>query len=173
MEMTVKYFCDKHFLACTEGRDWALATGCATMQELWLRDDMRYEWRMWIIRRDGVLTRNELLRFACWSVRQVWHLLTDERSKATIEVVERFIERKATVAEVRLARDAAYAAYTATTTTATAAYATYAYAAACTVGAATAEAAAYAAAYASTDTARASQARWLIENTKPNFAGRE
>ena len=66
--------------------------------------------------------RDRLARlFACWCVRQVWHLLTDERSRTAVEVSERYAVGAATQDELNAA--AAYAA-------ADAARAAYAHAAA-------------------------------------------
>ena len=143
MTMTIKEFCEKH-LACREGREWAEGCGAEDMSELWQRDEMLWEWRLWIATRDGVLSRNEPLWYACWSVRQIWPLLGDPRSRAAIETVERFVEGKATPEEVVEARSAA-----------------------CAANAAAAAANAAAAALAK---ARAAQSQWLRENTSPNFA---
>ena len=108
MTLSIKEFCNKHS-ACPEGRRWALSCGATTMQELWQRDDLKHEWRMWIVK-FGVLTKPELLRFACWSVRQIWPLLTDERSRKAIETVELFSDGKVTIAGVESAACAACAA---------------------------------------------------------------
>ncbi len=52
--------------------------------------------------------------FACWCARQVWDLLTDERSKEAVVVTERFANGDATEEELSAARaaaqDAAWAA---------------------------------------------------------------
>ena len=56
----------------------------------------------------------ELRLWACWCVRQQWHLLTDERSRNAIVVAERFAHGEATRGELAAAwaaaRDAARAA---------------------------------------------------------------
>jgi hypothetical protein len=109
-------FLDKHD-ACDKGRDWALATGCETVAELWLRDDLRPDWRIWLSFR--VLPDNLLRKFACRCVREVWHLLTDERSRNAVEVAERHADGLATDEELAAASAAAwYAASAAASATA-------------------------------------------------------
>ena len=41
--------------------------------------------------------------FACWCVRQVWHLLKDERSRNAVEVAEKYANGLATVDELTAA----------------------------------------------------------------------
>ena len=94
--------------ACNDGRDWALATGCETVAELWLRDDLKPDWRIWLACR--VLPDNLLRKFACRCVREVWHLLTDERSRNAVEVAERHADGLATDEELAIAWAAAGAA---------------------------------------------------------------
>jgi hypothetical protein len=150
MTMTITKFCDLHD-ACRDGREWAIATGCTTMAELWQRDDIRPEWRQWIATRRGVMSNRDLRLFACWCVRQVWHLLTDERSRYAVEVAERCAVGEATEDELAAARAAAYdaayaAAYAAARAAARAAAdAAYAAYAADAAYAAAADASAYAA----------------------------
>ncbi len=104
---TVKQFCDK-FSACQDGREWALSTGCETMAKLWKRGDLRPDWRIWIAMRPGVMTDRNARLFACWCVRQVWHLLTDERSRNAVEVAERYANGEATEGELDAARATAW-----------------------------------------------------------------
>ena len=86
--------------------------------------------------------RNRLARlYACRCVRQVWHLLRDERSRTAIEVSERYTAGAATLDELGAARAAAADAE-----------------AAAAANAADAEAAAYAAAYADARAAGAAAA---------------
>jgi hypothetical protein len=174
MDMTIKEFCNKH-RACAEGSKWAKACGANTMQELWVRDDLRHTWRMWIMERKGVLSRNECIRFACWSVRQIWPMLTDARSRNAVLVTEAFLDGKATIKEVGDAAAAAYAYANANTANAAANAASYAAAYAANAAYAAYAANAANASYAANDAnaanaSYAAQDKWLIENTRPNFA---
>jgi hypothetical protein len=182
--MKITEFCYKH-KACRQVREWALSLGIETMEELWLRDDINPERRIWIATRPCVLTDRKLRPFACWCVRQVWHLLHDERSRNAVEVAERFANGEATTKEMRAAYAAAraaianYAAYAATDAASAAAFiAAYAAAYAADASFITARSASYAANFAGYDAdaatsaaAYAAQSEYLIKNTKPNFGG--
>jgi hypothetical protein len=98
--MTVSTWLRKHD-ACSEGYAWAVST-CSTMQQVW--DTANPEWLIWVATRPGVLDDITLRRFACWCARQVWHLLTDERSRHAVETAERFCDGKATLEELAAAR---------------------------------------------------------------------
>ena len=104
MDMTIERFCDQHS-ACAEGREWA-TVNCKTMRQAF--ETAKPEWAVWIATRDGVLTDREARLFACWCVRHVWHLLTDERSRTAVEVAERFADGKATQEELAAAWAAAW-----------------------------------------------------------------
>ena len=102
-EMTIEEFCKKH-LACSEGREWALAN-CTSMSEAWAK--LKPEWMIWVATREGVLTDKELRLFAVWSARQVQHLMKDHRSIAALDVAERHASGQATDEELAAAWDAA------------------------------------------------------------------
>lgn len=68
------------------------------------------EWMLWALDALGIKDDQKSRLFACWCVRQVWNLLTDERSKKAVEVAELFVAGKATIQELDAARAAASAA---------------------------------------------------------------
>jgi len=92
-------FCHTHY-ACADGRDWAL-NSCDSMHEVWLK--ARPDWVVWVATRQGVLPERDLRLFACWCARQVWHLLTDERSKNAVIVAEKYAVGEATTDELKAA----------------------------------------------------------------------
>ena len=102
----IREFCET-FGACNQGRDWALAH-CADMADAWRT--LQPSWLVWVATREDVLSESQVRSFALWSVRQVWHLLTDQRSRRAVEVAERFERGEATQVELADATDAAYAA---------------------------------------------------------------
>ena len=64
---------------------------------------------LWALRAVQGYDREKRL-YAVWCARQVEHLLTDQRSRDTLEVAERFARGRATREELAAARDAAWAA---------------------------------------------------------------
>ena len=99
-------FLKKH-RACSEGEKWALEN-CKSLSQVWT--DAKPDWLIWVATRDGVLSDSDLRLFTCWSVRRVWHLLTDPRSRNAVEVSERYARGQATQDELRAAWAAAWAA---------------------------------------------------------------
>ena len=65
-------------------------------------------WALQTVPSEQATERDRLARlFACWCARQVWHLLTDERSRCAVEIAERYATGGATAAELAAARAAA------------------------------------------------------------------
>jgi hypothetical protein len=102
----IKTFCEKNY-ACRSGRDWG-EENCADMAQVW--ETARPLWLVWIATREGVMNARQQRRFACWAVRQIWHLLPDPRSRAAVECAERYADGLVTEAELESARSAAWGA---------------------------------------------------------------
>ena len=161
---SIEEFCRIHH-ACREGSEWAL-DNCKDMRQVW--EAARPDWLVWIATRPGVLTDNELRRFAIFSARSVEHLLTDERSRHAIDMAEKFLDGKASAKELEAA-SAGAAPLDAARAAAWAARAAGDRGQAADAAWATAWAARRAArAAAAADTA-AQAAEWLRANTNPTF----
>jgi hypothetical protein len=122
-------YCEKHG-ACSSGKEFAARF--QTMSEVWEACDNPY-WLIWMVEKEKIVTQ----KLAAKLVREIWHLLTDERSRAAIIAIENDCLTPGIVAAADAAADAACTAYAAA-----------ADAAADAAYAATAADAAYAAAYA-------------------------
>src|SRR5437867_1006527 len=60
------------------------------------------------LRRNGRLEERKSRRFGVAACRRIWHLLTDERSRQAVEVVEKYAEGAATIEELTAAYEAAF-----------------------------------------------------------------
>ena len=63
-----------------------------------------------LLRRVETWNERTAREFACWCVRQIWHLLDDERSKNAVVVAEKYARGEATDEELDAACDAAWVA---------------------------------------------------------------
>lgn len=144
--MTLREFALQHN-ACQEGLEWL---GERDLQAMWA-ECHRSDWMAWLLFKLGWDDARTMHLYACWCVRQVWHLLTDERSRNAVEVAERYAAGNATDDELDAAMDAAGAASWAP-----------AWAAARAAAWASARAAAGASAWASARAAQANKLRELV-----------
>ena len=119
-----------------------------TILDLLRRDDIPAEDRIWAATRGGILDDKTLRLFPCRCVREVWHLLTDERSRNAVEVAERYAVGAATQEQLAAASAAAWAASAAAWAASDAAWAASAAAWAASAAAWAARYAAWAARYA-------------------------
>ena len=62
---------------------------------------------MRLVRQVEAWNDKTLRLFACWCVRQIWPLLTDERSRNAVDVAEKYANGEATSEELAAAWDAA------------------------------------------------------------------
>ncbi len=90
--------------ACSEARAWAASY--STPAAAWDACH-RPDWMFWALDKIDYHNDRALRLYACWCVRQVWHLLGDERSRNAVEVAERYAVGEATDAELAATRDAA------------------------------------------------------------------
>ena len=68
-------------------------------------------WALRAVPDEQAAERDKLARlFACWCVRQIWHQLTDDRSRTAVEVAERYAVGDATRDALNAAAAAADAA---------------------------------------------------------------
>ena len=108
--MNVKEFCRKHN-ACHTGSKFALKF--ATMKDVWYAL-MRGEpdkktarcWALWIISRDGVLSKMERVELSVRFAERVKHLMKNQRSIDALEVAKRYADGNATDEELEQAADA-------------------------------------------------------------------
>ena len=170
--MRISDFCKKHG-ACKNGE--IRASKFNDMDDFFM-NSTEYTDVIWAIARKDVLTEKEMRLFACWCVRQIWHLLKDDRSKTAIIIAEKYAKGEATKNDLKVAAyDAAAAvAYVAYDAAAVVADAYAADAAAYATTDAADDAAAYAAYDAADDAAAADEAKeaqlkYLRENVKPNW----
>jgi len=101
--------------ACADAVAWAGETG--GLAKCWRRC-ANPSWMLWALERLGLLDARRTQLFSCWCVRHmpladgrvVWDLLTDQRSRAAVEVAERYAVGDATADDLYAARAAAEAA---------------------------------------------------------------
>ena len=150
--MKISDFCKKHG-ACKNGE--IRASKFNDMDDFFM-NSTEYTDVIWAIARKDVLTEKEMRLFACWCVRQIWHLLKDDRSKTAIIIAEKYAKGEATKNDLKVAAyDAAAAvAYVAYDAAAVVADAYAAYDADDAVAA---------------DEAKEAQLKYLRENVKPNW----
>jgi hypothetical protein len=79
-------------------------------EEQWLAEDYP-EFMLWDLQESEMLLERKARLFGVACCRRIWHLLTDDRSRKAIDVVERFTDGAATAEELREALDTAWRAY--------------------------------------------------------------
>ncbi len=149
-----------HVIDANHLLDWANAQlyECEVIGAVADEDNDKYACRsIRLVKKIETWNDRNLRLFACWCVRQVWHLLKDERSKRSVEVAERYAIGEASIEELRVAMDAAWdAAWDAAGEAAS-------YAAWDAAWDAAGEAASYAAWKVAWDAAKAAQCQHLLE----------
>ena len=115
LKLTPKDFC-KAAGACSSGRDFAITQ--PTMADVW-DNCQRVDWLCWILEKlDAPNEEKKAREFMCWCARNTpladgrttWWLLTDERSRAAVNVALRFARDEANQTELSAAESAAWSA---------------------------------------------------------------
>jgi len=101
---SIKWCEDKR--ACSSAIEWIKDNKINSLEEAWGKCK-RSDWMLWSLAEIDHKNDSQLRLFACWCVRQVWHLLDDERSKNAIIVAEKYAIGKATDSELAIATKAA------------------------------------------------------------------
>lgn len=188
-DMTIKEFCDLHN-ASQRDVNWALESH-NSMKECW--EKLSPGHLIWVATRKGVLTNRELRLFAVYCCREIWHLLSDHRSRGAVKIAAKFANNLTTEEALKAAEATAWAAtcdsrrYTgmaaeatarttmqeateAATWTSETVARTVIMEAVETAAAWTSETTAWTtAAWATAAATQANQAAWLHKHTKPNF----
>lgn len=100
-----------HVMDANHLLDWANAQlyECEVIGAVANEDNDKYACRsIRLVKKIETWNDRNLRLFACWCVRQVWHLLKDERSKRSVEVAERYAIGEASIEELCVAMDAAW-----------------------------------------------------------------
>jgi hypothetical protein len=153
-----------HLLRWLDAEIWEVETSGESLAG----DDKSVHQSVRFVRRLEAWNDKTARLFACWCVRQVWHLLTDERSKKAVEVAEKYANGEAGTDELNAAWTAARAAAWAAAWAAWTAARAAAWAAAWAAGDA-ARAAAWAAAWAAGDAGDAARAASWAAQTNHLF----
>ena len=95
----------KDHAACAEARAWLVAGQYPTLEAAW-QVCQRGDWMLWLLRESNTpsgIWRHLAVDFA----EQVRHLMTDERSRAALQVARRYADGQASDEELSAARAAA------------------------------------------------------------------
>jgi hypothetical protein len=76
-----------------------------TKEKILVGDDKVACRQVRLLRQVETWNDKNLRLFACWCIRQIWHLLTDERSRNAVVVAEKYANGLATQEELAAARD--------------------------------------------------------------------
>ena len=114
--------------ACSSGKEWA-RSNCSTMRDVWEKCE-KGGWMLWVLKQLGIydasVSRFLVVMLKTQPIQEgkvFFDLLTDERSRNVVIVLEKFLDGGATLDELLVARDASSDAYAAAYAASDAAYA--------------------------------------------------